>query len=184
MLLSDGLEQRLEAYLELCVQRAQVFYELEFRYASVEFGLRGQSAGQLRFKREVPSSRWSFSKREPAIAGAYFRFNAQLLQSYQQAFIDEVVPHEVAHLVAYTVFGVGIKPHGLEWKQVMVDVYKREPNVRHQFDVPSAKRKTFPYLCGCEDRVHELSIIRHNRVSRARAIYKCRACKHDLVQPA
>jgi SprT protein len=182
MLPSLDLENQLETHLLACVEQAACFYNTDFFYDAIEFNLRGQSAGQLRFKRQTATSFWNKDKSKQQIAGAYFRFNKQLLESYRHDFIAEVVPHEVAHLVAYTVYGPAIKPHGAEWKYVMREVFERAPKVRHQFAVPIRKRKSFAYQCGCDDRVHELSAIRHNRILQSRAVYKCRACHDDLIQ--
>jgi SprT protein len=41
-----------------------------------------------------------------------------LLLENQQAFIDEVVPHELAHLLVWKHFG-RVAPHGKEWKWMM-----------------------------------------------------------------
>jgi SprT protein len=44
-----------------------------------------------------------------------------LLLENQQAFIDEVVPHELAHLLVWKHFG-RVAPHGKEWKWMMESV--------------------------------------------------------------
>ena len=46
------------------------------------------------------------------------RLNPVLLLENQQAFIDEVVPHELAHLLVWKHFG-RVAPHGKEWKWMM-----------------------------------------------------------------
>ena len=35
---------------------------------------------------------------------------------------EETITHEIAHFVAYKMYGRNIKPHGLEWKSVMNDL--------------------------------------------------------------
>ncbi|PLP28228.1 SprT family protein, partial [Klebsiella michiganensis] len=49
------------------------------------------------------------------------RLNPVLLLENQQAFIDEVVPHELAHLLVWKHFG-RVAPHGKEWKWMMESV--------------------------------------------------------------
>lgn len=108
------------------------------------------------------------------------RFNPDLLQRYGQIFIEEVVPHECAHLVAYAQFGLNIRPHGAEWKMVMADLYGRSPQVKHNFDVARPIRPQVEYTCACPDRTHFLSTIRHNKIQRGAMRYLCRVCKSDL----
>lgn len=46
------------------------------------------------------------------------RFSAELMHEHTQNFIDDTIPHEVAHIVANNVFGA--KGHGAAWKRVML----------------------------------------------------------------
>jgi SprT protein len=47
------------------------------------------------------------------------RLAASLAQA-QPEFVHEVLAHEAAHLAAYRLYGRAIKPHGPEWKQLML----------------------------------------------------------------
>lgn len=47
------------------------------------------------------------------------RLRADVLQAKEQ-IRDEVVCHELAHLVAYCAFGPRIRPHGGEWQALML----------------------------------------------------------------
>ena len=60
------------------------------------------------------------------------RLNPVLLQENQQAFIDEVVPHELAHLLVWKHFG-RVAPHGKEWKWMMESVLGVPARRTHQF---------------------------------------------------
>jgi SprT protein len=53
--------------------------------------------------------------------------------------VNQTVPHEMAHLIAYAVFGTRIKPHGHEWKYVM-RVLGKEPNRCHRLDTTSVRK--------------------------------------------
>lgn len=61
----------------------------------------------------------------------------------QQAFIDEVVPHELAHLLVWKHFG-RVAPHGKEWKWMMEAVLGVPARRTHQFELESVRRNTFP----------------------------------------
>ncbi|AOM41119.1 SprT family zinc-dependent metalloprotease [Xenorhabdus hominickii] len=105
------------------------------------------------------------------------RLNAVLLIENEQAFIDEVIPHELAHLLTYHQFG-GVSPHGKEWRFIMESVFKVPANRTHQFSVQSVRSKTFNYCCRCQQ--HELTIRQHNKVLRGKSCYICRQCGGKL----
>ena len=127
------------------------------------YDLKGQAAGQANY-------------RENRI-----RFNRDLLEKYTHEFVNQTVPHEFAHLVAYRKFGRTIKPHGLEWKSVMIALGV-EPERTHGFKVaPSRRLKRFVYRCECPDSAYELTSIRHNRIQRG-GVYLCKKCQSPLQQ--
>jgi SprT protein len=87
----------------------------------VEFRLRGRAAGEA-----CPRT---------AIAN----YNAELLDKNGDAFIREIVPHEIAHVVAGCVFPGRVKPHGSEWKSVMA-LFGARAAVTHRFETQPARR--------------------------------------------
>jgi len=129
----------------------------------IAFDLRGQAAGQANYPKNK------------------IRFNRDLLEKYTDEFVSQTVPHEFAHLVAYTKFGRRIKPHGAEWQSVMVALGVK-PDRTHSFEVmPSRRLKRFLYKCNCPGLLHELSTIRHNRIQRG-ILYICKKCEKALWQ--
>ncbi len=78
--------------------------KLERRYAepTLVYQQRGTSAGTAAGENEI-------------------RLNPVLLLENQREFIDEVVPHELAHLLVWQHFG-RVAPHGKEWKWMMESV--------------------------------------------------------------
>lgn len=76
-------------------------------------------------------------------------FDPILLNANVQYFMQQIVPHEVAHLMAWFVFGTDIDPHGKEWKSVMVSM-GIEPHTYHELDVSISKRITTEYKFACE----------------------------------
>lgn len=107
------------------------------------------------------------------------RLNPVLLLENQQAFLEEVVPHELAHLLTWKHFG-RVPPHGKEWKWMMANVLGVTPRRTHQFELASVRRHTFAYHCRCQ--LHHLTVRRHNRVLRGESEYRCVQCG-TLLQP-
>ncbi|EIC82507.1 SprT family zinc-dependent metalloprotease [Serratia sp. M24T3] len=126
-----------------------------------------------------PEPEINYQQRGTSAGTAYLqywqiRLNPVLLMENQQDFIDEVVPHELAHLLVYRHFGRAAAPHGKEWRWMMESVLGVSASRTHQFTVTSVQSKTYPYVCQCRD--HQLTVRRHNKVMRKEAEYRCSHC--------
>lgn len=104
------------------------------------------------------------------------RLNPVLLLENQQQFIDQVIPHELAHLLVWHHFGQ-VRPHGKEWKWMMETVLNAPALRTHQFALCSLDRQLFHYQCNCQ--LHWLTLRRHNKVLRG-AEYRCLHCGASL----
>jgi len=130
----------------------------------VAFDLRGRSAGQAIFARR---------SREVRI-----RINAKLLASHPKEMLEETVPHEVAHVVIFRLYGRKAKPHGDEWKALM-RVFGVDPAPCHTLPAePARVLKRFRYECAC-DTPAMLTSIRHKRAQQG-TDYICRRCGKKL----
>lgn len=166
---SDALKLAVEHKVVELVNKAESVFGRALPKYSLSFNLRGRAAGQFRYERRLLK-----------MSNCQLRFNMDLLERYQLDFIEEVVPHELAHFVAYSFYGARIKPHGVEWRSVMSEVYGRPPDVTHRYEVESKPRKTYPYVCQCEGREHQLGKTRHRRASEESVKYLCKTCKAPL----
>lgn len=149
----------IQQKLAWCIHRASTAFQRDFSHPSINFKLRGKAAGKAYLQTNE------------------IRINPVLFAENRQAFLDEVIPHEVAHLITFQQFGK-VRPHGSEWQMVMEKIFRLPAKTTHSFEVSSVQGKTFEYLCGCE--THALSIRRHNKVTRRQANYLCKSCKQPL----
>tara|TARA_B100000700_G_scaffold18766_1_gene18396 strand:+ start:25241 stop:25816 length:576 start_codon:yes stop_codon:yes gene_type:complete len=154
--LKARLHRRVEDAFQLCREVHPALPR-----PTVWLDLRGKSAGQAHFGR------------------GGLRFNAQLYAENRQAFLVEVVPHEMAHwLVWHLDEGPRLRPHGHEWKTVMRQLFGLAPITTHRFDVTRASPAPYRYACGCQE--HFFSLRRHRRATQGQA-YRCRQCGETLV---
>lgn len=153
------LQQAIMDKVEVCYQQAESQLALHFPRPTVGFKLRGKCAGMAHLHHN------------------HLRFNPELLVNNRDAFLTEVVPHEVCHLLVYQLFGK-VKPHGKEWQNMMRELFNLSPRTTHDFDLSSSTQPQFLYQCHCGTIT--LSLHRHNKVVRGQTQYRCRRCKIQL----
>ena len=164
--LDASLLQLLHQRVDACFVQAEARLGRSFPRPQIHCNMRGRAAGSARLQT------WEL------------RFNPALYEANQQAFLAEVVPHEVAHLLVYALWGEGrgksrVLPHGRQWQSVMREVFALAPNTTHSFDLAVLAQRTHAYACACQQ--HQLSVRRHNKVVRGEARYHCRRCRQPLV---
>lgn len=133
--------------------------------------------------RQFPRPQITFRKSGKTAGTAFLNvnrinFHPLIYKSNQDSFINDVVPHEVSHLLVWQCFGK-VKPHGREWQSMMSQVFACAPEVTHKFDTAELNRNTFDYQCACG--VVELGVRRHNKVLKG-AQYRCKRCGNTLQQ--
>ncbi|ARF48707.1 SprT family protein [Pantoea stewartii subsp. stewartii DC283] len=154
-----ALQQAVMRALRDALERANRMLERTYPEPTLVYQQRGTAAGTAWLEK------WEI------------RLNPVLLLENQQAFIDEVVPHELAHLLVWKTFG-RVAPHGKEWKWMMETVLGVPAQRTHRFEVASVRSRTFAYRCQCQQ--HHLTVRRHNRVIRGESEYRCVHCGNVL----
>ena len=158
--MSFNSQQLVTQKVAQCFDHAAFYFEKNFTQPKITFNQRGKIAGCARLQTNE------------------LRFNPVLLADNVEAFIEVVVPHEVCHLLAYTLFGK-VRPHGREWLNLMQTLFNLKGQTYHQMDVTKVKGKTFNYQCECGPI--ELGIRRHNKVIKGQQTYICRTCRCALT---
>ena len=153
-MLGNEDKKALQVKGEDCFILAECFFERPFKRPTYLFNQRGKSVGTAHLQRNI------------------IKFNPILFSQNKEAFIDQVVAHEVAHLIAYQQYGK-VRPHGREWQHIMENIFNRPAHTTHSLDISDVIGKQFRYQCLCT--THQLTIRRHNRVLKG-AKYACKNC--------
>ena len=97
------LKMQVQRKLNQSLLLAEAYFKRKFTMPEVNYELRGIKAGVAYLQKNE------------------IKFNRTLLQENMDEFIRQVVPHELAHLIVYQMFGC-VKPHGKEWQLVMNEI--------------------------------------------------------------
>ncbi|WP_075182385.1 SprT family zinc-dependent metalloprotease [Pantoea sp. 1.19] len=132
--------------------------------------------------RPFPEPTLSFQQRGTAAGTAWLekweiRLNPTLFLENREAFIAEVIPHELAHLLVWTLYG-RVPPHGKAWRWMMEEVLGVPANRTHRFTTDSVRGSHFPWFCACQQ--HQLTVRRHNKALRGDSQYRCVHCGERL----
>jgi SprT protein len=143
----------LETYI-----KAEEIWQRQFELPRLQFDLRGLCAGRAYIH--------------------HIRLNSVLLVQNETDFIEATVPHEVAHLISHRLHGYRIKPHGKEWKSVMLAL-GLNPTVYHNYAVPCdrvRRERRFTYACDC--RSIQETARSHFKLQRGEIQYQgpCKYC--------
>ena len=142
---------------------------------------------------DIPKIKYTLNNRTSGCVSyigdsAHLNFNMTFLRENKEQFLNQTVPHEVAHYCLWFVNGLQYSPsgrriiHGRDWKRTM-RFFGVDPNRCHSYNVTNTKRKTIKrvdYKCNCMH--HSLTIIRHNKIVKGKSSYSCNKCHSKLVQ--
>ena len=97
------LKMQVLRQLKRDLAKAESYFNRSFDLPEISYALKGKKAGVAYLQTNQ------------------IRFNPVLLQENGEQFIRQVVPHELAHLLVFQLFG-RVQPHGKEWKMMMETV--------------------------------------------------------------
>jgi SprT protein len=124
----------------------------------VEFGLSNSIAGTA----------YTHSRR--------IKYNITLAKENQSDFINETIPHEVAHILANRYYQSNCG-HKAGWKRVML-LLGKTPSRCHSYDVSNVGRKKIKYNCPCGESFY-VGINLHGKIQNGSNHY-CTKCKTRL----
>lgn len=167
MILSESLQNLAQERLNILYTEALANpllkeFNTVFKQPEINFTQRGKAAGSALTHQNI------------------IKLNPTLFEQNIRYFISDVIAHELAHILVYQLYGRRVKPHGVEWKKVMSEVFNVAPKVTHTLDVSHVKMRSVMYQCQCQTLA--LSMIRHNRISNKKQSYICRKCKQVLKE--
>ena len=142
---------------------AEAHYGRSFKRYPVSLRLKGRTAGKAFLGREI-------------------RFNPILYMENKNTFIARTVPHEIAHMIAYDLYG-RVKPHGNEWKTVCRKIGMKDITRCHSYDTSTVSKerkpreRPFVYSCNCREFKMTLTLHRRMNAGQRRV---CRSCRGIL----
>lgn len=107
------------------------------------------------------------------------KLNQALLTRHPE-HIEQTFAHELAHLIAYALYGHLGRGHGRFWQSVMRQL-GFTPDRTHDMDCSGLERKHKPVAvakCGCQ--LHQLKRRKFNKIMRG-ARYRCLSCRTQLT---
>lgn len=135
----------------------------------VKWDLKGRVAGYAKYS---PRSSIPFT----------VRLNFDLMIQNAEDFIEDTIPHEVAHIVIYCIYNernLKVKPHGPEWQHVAKTLGCSGKRT-HSYVVEKARQtQKFVYRCAC--KTWEVGLNRHRKIQGGKMFFTCRACKCRLA---
>jgi len=140
-----------------------------YAYPAIQYTLRGGVAGTATYQRQL------------------INYNMGLYRENKEKYSNRTIPHEIAHLFNYRIhvenrgtWGERLKPHGREWKNIMMRMgldYSR----CHDYKVTKVRKVTKDYIYKCFCREHKVSSILHNKMVKKGKTYKCIRCQGRLT---
>lgn len=159
-LISEAKERIERAFL-----KAEQVYGRPFNRAKVAFDLKYGS---------------SKAGTAQALPFRLIRINQQLLRQNPSHLLDVTCPHEVAHLVAFDLYGREGWGHGPRWKSVMTNI-GLPPKRCHNLVTNSNLGKAVYECCGCKEQFISTNAT-HAKVKSGKLAFRpCKKCRGQFT---
>lgn len=147
-----------------CIDKCNELKGMSLYYPTIEFTLKGKTSGRAWYQKHM------------------IELNIELLAHNKEEYFQRTIPHEVAHLAVYSIYGNRASAHGREWKRIMMHL--DAPVKRcHNYDmsvVSTARTYTrYAYVCETCSNTTKIGIKQYNKLKRG-AKYK-NSCGHVVT---
>ena len=120
-----------------------------------------------------------------ALGSWKIELNMVMLRENTESMIHETVAHELAHCVVSHCWkldgGPRPKPHGREWRDVMINWFGVSPETTHSYDDTNVKAKRQnKWEAACSCTMHHITTTKQMNIAMGKRRYKCRSCG-DLI---
>lgn len=166
---SIDLQQRIQSVVNGCIDKAIKKFGIDRVPVNIPIVYKTKSvaAGKAHV---TFSHRFGF---RPEMTECCININPVLLNENIEYVVNQTVPHEVAHVVAYSVYSNAIRGHGIEWSNIM-RLFGCEPNRCHQLNVSSINqirnRKNYTVNCTC-GKLLEISSNRATKMKNGKSYF-------------
>lgn len=154
-----ALSSQILARAASLLEQAALSYQLPAKeLAKLEFStdLRGRAAGKIEFHHA-----W-----RNRISRIRIRFNLEAARLSPEHMLNDVIPHEVAHLVVFLTYRAKrVQPHGEEWQQICRQL-GGSAEVTHQLQLERVRRHRRWLYRDSQGQEHILTTVRHNRLQK------------------
>ena len=171
-MIAPELKQRVIDKVVECKHLSVIKANVSLGPIKIKFDLIGRCAAM--------ANTWDKEEKQQ---GNVIRINEEYLVKNTEEFIKQIIPHEVAHLIANTKWQRRVK-HGLAWQSIMIRVFELTPDRCHQFEAATNGRKHRWYTltclyCNC---LHRFSQRHYNVIVNTGGLHNrtCRQCKKSL----
>lgn len=154
-------QDQIIARFKECVQIGFDFYglrisdDMKSQKRGVLFDLTGKVAGQ-----------YIYNNPEYKEIIHAFRVNLEMAEANLEHYLNDTVPHEVAHYFDRLINPRHTDHHGLSWGEIMIRVFNISPTVYHKYEIPHY----FSYSCRC-GKVIQVSPTIHNKMQKGQKRY-------------
>ncbi len=162
--------------MEYIVKAEDIFRGKSVPMIPIDFNMTGKCAGQHKY---TCRRNWTTGRHE--YYNHTLRFNRVLMNENPKEYLENVVPHEVAHYIVSFMYPK-TQSHGREWKDMMTMVMDRPATTRHNMDTTNSRRKVKRHVYRCSCQEHVISTVKHNRILRNHTTYRCKYCKTAIHQ--
>lgn len=158
---NQELKAQIAATVLKTITKIEDLYQCELIIPNIVYDLKGQTAG------------WA------VYATNSIRINTTLAKNNTQDYLDQTVPHEVAHIACYQLFPQERVSHGPRWQIIMLQL-GLSPERCHNYEVTPVRKHKRPYIYVCDcGAPHRLTSHKHNKIERG-ARYTCVFCRSIL----